>query len=72
MVPRRLPVLALQGHGFDRRRRSRLEKYMTKAALTLIALLALAACNTMQGMGEDVSTAGDAISDNATEAEQGM
>jgi predicted small secreted protein len=36
------------------------------------ALLALSACNTMQGMGRDVSTAGNAMTDTAQDAENGM
>ena len=45
---------------------------MSKSALALIALLALAACNTMQGAGRDVSAAGNALTDEAQDAEQGM
>jgi predicted small secreted protein len=32
----------------------------------------LSACNTMEGMGKDVSAAGDAVSDTAQETKQGM
>ena len=44
------------------------------AALTVCAglVLTLAACNTMQGAGQDVSAAGDALSEEATEAERDM
>jgi predicted small secreted protein len=46
---------------------------MTKAALSLIAVLLLAAaCNTMKGMGEDVQDAGGAITDSASDAEDQM
>jgi predicted small secreted protein len=34
-------------------------------SLSLVFLLALAACNTMEGMGRDISGAGHAISDSA-------
>ena len=33
--------------------------------LTLFAFAALAACNTMEGMGRDVSATGDAVTDEA-------
>jgi predicted small secreted protein len=38
----------------------------------LAALLALAACNTVEGAGEDISGAGSAISNTAEDAEDGM
>ncbi|WP_084397823.1 entericidin A/B family lipoprotein [Henriciella aquimarina] len=44
---------------------------MKKLALVFIALFAvpaLAACNTISGMGKDVSSAGDAVSSAADEA----
>jgi predicted small secreted protein len=40
--------------------------------LALIAAAALAACNTMKGMGRDVSTAGDAITGQAAETQREM
>jgi predicted small secreted protein len=45
---------------------------MSKSALALLALLALSACNTMQGAGKDVSAAGNALTDEAQDAKQGM
>jgi predicted small secreted protein len=46
---------------------------MPKIALALIAaMLALAGCNTLQGAGQDISTAGDALSEEAAETEQEM
>ncbi|WP_332811674.1 entericidin A/B family lipoprotein [Sphingomonas sp.] len=41
---------------------------MVRKFITIIALtgsLALAACNTVEGAGQDVSSAGDAVSDAA-------
>ncbi|WP_300376083.1 entericidin A/B family lipoprotein [Henriciella sp.] len=46
---------------------------MKKLALVLFALFslpALTACNTVEGFGEDVSTAGDALSREADEAQR--
>jgi predicted small secreted protein len=45
---------------------------MPKFVLAMLAVLTLAACNTMQGAGQDVSAAGDALTEEATEAERGM
>lgn len=45
---------------------------MPKFVLAMLAILTLAACNTLQGAGQDVSAAGDALTDEATEAERGM
>ncbi|MFO0389712.1 MAG: entericidin A/B family lipoprotein [Alphaproteobacteria bacterium] len=46
---------------------------MKKATLiAIIAALALSACNTIQGMGEDIGAAGDAISGTATKTKQKM
>ncbi len=38
---------------------------MRRIAFCLLALGLLAACNTVEGFGKDVSTAGDAITDEA-------
>jgi len=41
---------------------------MVRKLITIIALtgsLAIAACNTVEGAGKDVSSAGDAVSDAA-------
>jgi entericidin B len=40
--------------------------------LALAALAALAGCNAMQGLGQDVSAGGDAISDTADDVEDDM
>jgi predicted small secreted protein len=45
---------------------------MPKIVYAMLALLTLAACNTMQGAGQDVSAAGDALSSEASEAEREM
>ena len=38
--------------------------------LSALVLAGLAACNTVQGAGEDVEAGGEAISETAREAEQ--
>jgi predicted small secreted protein len=53
---------ALPTHGTFRR------QTMVRKLITIIALtgsLAIAACNTVEGAGKDVSSAGDAVSDAA-------
>lgn len=45
---------------------------MPKFILALIALVTLSACNTMQGAGQDVSAAGDALTNEAQETQQEM
>ncbi len=40
----------------------------TFAALLGISALALTACNTTEGVGEDIEAAGDALSDSARDA----
>lgn len=45
---------------------------MTRAFVTLIALLALAACDTVAGAGKDIQKAGVAITDQAKQAQTGM
>lgn len=45
---------------------------MPKILFAVLALLTLAACNTMQGAGEDVSAAGNALSNEAAETQQEM
>lgn len=42
------------------------------AILAIVALLALSACNTVKGMGEDVSTAGNSMSNTAGEVQSDM
>jgi entericidin B len=45
---------------------------MPKIVFAILAVLTLAACNTVRGAGQDVESAGDAISDQATETQQEM
>lgn len=40
--------------------------------LGLFMILALAGCNTMQGLGEDTSAAGEAMSDTAEDVEDDL
>ena len=44
---------------------------MTKA-IALLALLGLVACETVEGAGRDLQTAGEAIQDEAQETQSGM
>jgi len=39
-------------------------KILTKSAV-LVAVLALSACNTLEGAGRDIGSAGDAVEDAA-------
>lgn len=45
---------------------------MIRRALPLIVLIALSACNTVQGLGHDVKDAGQAITTGAQDAEKKM
>ena len=45
---------------------------MNRIILALIAVLTLAACNTMRGAGQDISTAGDALSSEAAQTQSEM
>ena len=45
---------------------------MPMKILAALALLALAACNTVEGAGHDISTAGDAVTDEAQDAQGSM
>ena len=45
---------------------------MPKAIFVLLALVTLAACNTISGAGEDVRAAGGAINDEAEETQSQM
>ena len=47
-------------------------KIFLRAALPLAALLALSACNTIAGAGQDISAAGGAISHTATKVGNSM
>ncbi|MDZ4095596.1 MAG: entericidin EcnAB [Paracoccaceae bacterium] len=40
--------------------------------LALIALLALTACETVQGAGRDISTVGSVITEGSQEVQQGL
>jgi entericidin B len=43
---------------------------MTRVVLCLLAVGMLAACETVEGLGRDVSTAGETITGEAQKAEQ--
>lgn len=43
-----------------------------KIALALCTALALSACNTMEGLGRDVSLTGEAIEDTAQDTERSL
>lgn len=45
---------------------------MSKIAMTLALLLSLAACNTMEGIGEDIEKAGETLSDSASDTKKKM
>jgi entericidin B len=45
---------------------------MPKIIFAVLELAALAGCNTMRGAGQDVSAAGDALTDEATETQSEM
>ena len=45
---------------------------MPKIVFAILAMLTLAACNTVRGAGQDVKSAGDAISDQAAETQSEM
>jgi predicted small secreted protein len=45
---------------------------MTKAIIALLALVTLAACNTVSGAGQDVRAAGAAITEEAEETQAEM
>lgn len=42
---------------------------MTRFVLSLAALVALAACETIEGAGQDIETAGEAIQQEAQESQ---
>lgn len=45
---------------------------MTRAALLILALFALAACETTKGAGRDIEKAGQAIGKAATDVQQSL
>jgi entericidin B len=44
------------------------KRILTVAAPLLVSLLALSACNTVEGVGKDVKSGGKAIEDTAQDA----
>jgi entericidin B len=42
---------------------------MPKIVFVILALVGLGACNTIEGAGQDISTAGQAVTDEAQEAQ---
>jgi entericidin B len=45
---------------------------MTRIALISLALLTLAACETVQGAGKDLQTAGQVVQQEANQAQEDM
>lgn len=45
---------------------------MTRYMLTLLAALTLAACETVGGVGQDISTAGNAVTDTAQDVQSDL
>jgi entericidin B len=45
---------------------------MTRIALILLATLALAACETVEGAGKDLQSAGQAVQQEANQAQEDM
>ncbi len=45
---------------------------MTRIVLSILVLLSLAACETVEGAGQDVKHAGTAISQTANQTQAGM
>jgi predicted small secreted protein len=43
-----------------------------RVALTLFALIALTACETVQGAGRDLETAGETIAEESQEVQAGL
>jgi predicted small secreted protein len=75
LIPQALPGRR-KSHSCRRHRAARamghweIAMKMAFAALTFLLAAAAAACNTVQGMGKDVSAAGGAIDDAAEEAKK--
>jgi predicted small secreted protein len=44
---------------------------MTKITISLLAILALSACETVKGAGRDMQAAGHAVTSEATDAQSG-
>lgn len=47
-------------------------KAILAVAVAVASMTTLAACNTVRGAGEDVTTAGHAVSNTATDVQQDM
>lgn len=45
---------------------------MSKVIYAFLALIALAACETVAGAGQDISTAGDTLTEQAQETENDL
>lgn len=45
---------------------------MTRITLTLLTVLALSACETVEGAGQDIQNAGEAIESEANETQADM
>lgn len=45
---------------------------MKKAAIVTLALVALGACNTIEGAGRDIAAGGAAVSNTAVQTEQAI
>lgn len=45
---------------------------MRLVIIQLVTLVMLSACNTVQGVGQDVQSAGDVIEDSATSVQQAV
>ena len=43
----------------------KVKSYVLVAALMSVVMMPLAACNTMEGLGQDTKAAGEAITDSA-------
>ncbi len=46
--------------------------YIIRISALIFGLMTLAACETVQGAGQDLSSAGDAISDASKEVQQDL
>ena len=45
---------------------------MTKYIMTLMTVFTLAACETVEGAGQDISTAGDTVTDTAQDVQSDL
>lgn len=65
------PVTALIGRN-EKRRQIMTTRIATRTATVFAALLALAACETVEGAGQDIENAGQAIEGEARETQSQM